>query len=279
MKAKTRSSRVTRVVKALAKALAIVFGLLAILVGLYFWSQSEWVIDARRSGIQAEIANLKAGHPWAGTYYRGDGLGCNELLSAAPGAGFQYTLHGCLGLYEHDHGSVEQVESRLRLRSRFLSLPSWAFGEYTIVDWGSRRYLVEPKQLIDFVNSVNQHTPMEWYPGLLDDRRYYLRVGDEEKELKGKPHLPPAFATLLLPTRIDGHVTAVSGTRVDLDLGLDRGVFEGMELLLHGLGGNGYGAAVVKEIAAHSSVAEVNYLDSFSPPVTVGWSAESRTGD
>jgi len=275
----TRTKSALGAVKALAIGLAFLLGLVVVLVGLYLWSLSEWVIDARRSGIQAEIASLGAGTTWAGTYYRGDGLGCNELISVSPKQGFQYTNHGCLGLYGHDHGTAKQVDSCLRLRSKFLFIPSLEFGEYTIVDWGSRRYLVEPKQMLEFVNAVNQNYRTDVWSGMIQDRSFYLRVGDEEKALEGKPSLPPEYARLLLADRIAGHVTAVDGERVSLDLGLDRGVFEGMELILLGEGDKGYGSALVSEVAEHTSVGRVNYLDSFSPPVAVGWSAASRRGD
>jgi len=260
----------------LAMGVPVALGLICLC--LHSCSPSESAIRARRERIEAEITQLGSMHPWAGTYYRGDGLGCNNLLTIAPREGYQFTNHGCLGLYDADHGSATLSDGRLVLWASVLSSPLQR-REFVVVDWGSRRYLLEPSQLLDFVNAVNQDTRESYRTGLLEDRSFYLRIADREKELEGKPALPPEYARLLLADRIEGHVSAVKDQHVDLDLGLDRGVFEGMKLILLGEGDKGYGTVVVSEVAAHSSVGLVNYMDSFSPPVAVGWIAVSRLGD
>jgi hypothetical protein len=278
-----------RVVRTAAMVLAITAGVLAVLIGLFVWSHSEWLIDRRRARIRAEVTQLSPAHPWAGTYYRGDGLGCNELLSLSPSAGFQYTDHGCLGLYHHAHGAVDGVGSRVTLHSSAFGLPAGTIGEYEVINWGPRRYLVEPGQLLEYVNAVNQYQESEYRVGLGQDRSFYLRTGDEQKKPEGKPSLPPEYARLLLARRIEGRVTAVAGQdasldddrglgTVDIDIGLDQGAFEGMELYLL-TEERGFGTAVLFEVAEHSSRAKVNYRDSFSPLPAVGWTAASRRGD
>src|SRR4029079_175087 len=74
----------------------------------------EQVVAAHQKRINQEIETLGA-HPWAGVYYYGDGLGANITLTVAPAAGFLYTLHGCLGLYDFNHGPIVVKNEELRL--------------------------------------------------------------------------------------------------------------------------------------------------------------------
>src|SRR4051812_10255954 len=53
------------------------------------------VVD-RSAIVEAEIKAL-GDHPWAGSYYLGDGLGMNVKLSLAPSAGVVATWMGCMG--------------------------------------------------------------------------------------------------------------------------------------------------------------------------------------
>ena len=63
-------------------------------------------VAARIADAKAEIASLP-GHPWAGEYFAGDGLGMNLRLWLAPRTGAAFQWHGCLGLYEQNFGTVE----------------------------------------------------------------------------------------------------------------------------------------------------------------------------
>src|SRR5262245_17678882 len=47
-------------------------------------------LEQRYARIEDELASLGA-HDWAGTYYQGDGLGCNVVLRLAPTGGATYT--------------------------------------------------------------------------------------------------------------------------------------------------------------------------------------------
>lgn len=53
-----------------------------------------------------EISTLVPRHPWAGQYYRGDGLGVNIRLLVAPRGGALVTWRGCTGLYGWNWGPV-----------------------------------------------------------------------------------------------------------------------------------------------------------------------------
>ncbi len=249
----------------------------SVALGLAACLPSESAIRARRERIEAEAEQLGSTHPWAGTYYRGDGLGRNELLTLAPVEGFQYSNHGCLGLYGASSGTVAERDGHLALTG-FLGFPSGGTPTLVVVDWGKRRYLLEPEQLLSFVNAANQHVGAEEElgPGLLQDRQFYLRLTDQGLPLVGAPSLPTEFAKLLRTSRITGHVLTVRGDLVALDIGLEHGVFQGMELYLLSEHPSGFGRAVVTEVHEDSSRGSVEYMDSHSPPVAPGWEAASR---
>lgn len=243
-------------------------------------SPSESGIDSRRARVESEVLRLGAGHAWAGTYYRGDGLGRNEHLSLAPNAGYQYANHGCLGLYGEEHGTVELADGKLVLHPGNLFPENGLGREFRIVDWGERRYLVEPGEMLSFVNKVNQlRFSEDEILGPLADRRFYLRTSDREKPRVGLPILPPEFARLLLAKRIEGHVTAVDGEQLEVDLGSADGAFEGMELELWGAAPHGFGTLTLRAVTEHSSRGSVEYLDSYSAKPALGWTACSSSGD
>jgi hypothetical protein len=288
-----RTSRVPRVVKVLPQVFAGLLCGYAILVGIAYWYESDWGIDPRRERIEAEARLLGPTHPWAGTYYRGDGLGCNELLTIAPGDGYQYTNHGCLGLYGADHGSVALSGGRLVLWASVLCCPPLQRRELVIVDWGPRRYLVEPRQVLEFANSVNSRradAPDELadFLGRIEDRSFYLRVGDEEKPIEGQPTLPTEFDRFVLRHPIEGHVAANrsqanrtssavegAGLEVEVDLGGAQGVFAGMKLRMKEPGGAHDAATIVTRVEEQSSICRVEWC-SFGHAPVAGWTVTSR---
>jgi hypothetical protein len=286
MEKEVRTKRGFRAVKRLAQALAGVLCGVAILVGIAYWYESDWDIDPRRERIEAEAVALGPAHPWAGTYYRG-GLGCIELLTLAPDEGYQYTDHGCLGLYRADHGWVALSAGHLVLRASMLCCPPLQRREFVVVDLGPRRYLVEPDQLIEFANDVNtgREDPNQYF------RRgcsIYLRAGDEERAFSGQSVHPEQVARLILRSAIDGHVTACRSEQgraldatgggvfdVEIDLGRVSGTFEGMKLMFHEQAGDAYGSMIVTRVAERSSSGRSDKY-SFGHPPAPGWTVTSR---
>src|SRR5437016_5194826 len=66
-------------------------------------------IEAELAGLdRAQLKQYEWAKEWAGTYYVGDGLGVNILIELAPKSGVTYTSHGCMGLYDYNHGDVGQ---------------------------------------------------------------------------------------------------------------------------------------------------------------------------
>lgn len=157
-------------------------------------------VEARTAAIEAEIAALakvEGGHPWAGRYYEGDGLGANVSFLVSPVAGAAVTWHGCLGLYGANEGTVSQRDDGTldvafnwkNEEGGFANFPSHLLP----VRWGERSYLVPPDQLLAFVNAINRGIePRERMHG-----GWYLRVADEERPVAGLPALPPEYLALI----------------------------------------------------------------------------------
>lgn len=195
-------------------------------------------VSRQIAAVQEELGRLRD-HPWAGTYYEGDGLGANILVVLAPDSGVAATWHGCLGLYGANEGSV-LTEPDGSLAFRF-NLPNegFAFPEEVVrVPWGERRYLIPPERMIDFVDAIHHgHEPRSGPHGM-----FLLAEGDEWKPVEGLPELPEPHAGLLRSEPLEVGVLAVETVpygyafycnrrfRVTLDHGMNDGIVPGMTL-------------------------------------------------
>ena len=113
---------------------------------------------AIREGVRRDVQVLGPEHPWAGTYYFGDGLGANVSLALSPAAGFLFEWHGCLGLYDRNYGQVTVNGARLHLLPELESSHDGFQGlvaTLVAIPWGPRRYLVPADKIKDFCNAVN----------------------------------------------------------------------------------------------------------------------------
>ncbi len=243
-------------------------------------------VEARLGRMEAELNGLP-GHPWAGSYYQGDGLGANLTLTLAPRAGAAYQWHGCLGLYDQNHGPVSETEGRLTVEWAF---PGGGFArgtprEYLLVRWGQRRYLVPTAEVLEFCrDALAGREPRDWRLG-----RYYLRVGDEGKPATGQPVLPKGFERYWSLGPIRAAVTAAGPAAVrrvripeeqeevtlavTLGAGAAEGVLPGMVFGPEGPRPEGARARVVR-VREHESEAAVDYLrrpGEDLPPPGVGW--------
>lgn len=110
---------------------------------------AEAEANSRSGRILAEISQLQ-GHPWAGKYYFGDGLGVNSHLTIAPKSGFVFEWHGCLGCYDRNWGEVQERDGALHLDFHFPNGQADYSGCAPVLvplDQDEKRYLVEPSQL------------------------------------------------------------------------------------------------------------------------------------
>ncbi|HEY7089651.1 MAG TPA: hypothetical protein VH518_16250 [Tepidisphaeraceae bacterium] len=181
----------------------------------------------RRDRIQMELSRLR-GHPWAGSYYAGDGLGVNTMLWLAPEGGFVFEWHGCLGLYDRNYGSAKAGDGLVRLQCE---LPNKREGFEGIepdlhpIHWGQRIYLVADSEMLQFVNAINSgKEPRREIHGM-----FLMRDGDDQKPADAKPDLPAAQSALLLTKPLSCQISK-TGNQIQIDAGRAEGVFVGMEL-------------------------------------------------
>lgn len=245
-------------------------------------------LAAAQKRIRAEVAGLGEDHAWAGSYYRGDGLGVNITVELAPKAGFAFAWSGCLGVYDQNFGTVQEKDGSLVLT---FALPSQSKGPAGLastlvpVVWGERHYLVASDAMQEFANEVN---------GGLEPRRgvhgfTLLRRGDEAKKAQGKPKLPREFADLLLDAPIQGMVVAVRDSRVEkgevltrrfstavIDRGWEHGVRVGMRLHATGVR-HPFATILVKKVEARTALVAIEVLggDEDKAP-TEGWTWSTR---
>lgn len=170
----------------------------------------------------------------AGSYYYGDGLGVNRMISIDPEGTYNYIWRGCLGVYATAYGRItldaggvavlgpaeEGGEGGLSLRLR-------------VVRWGERTYLVPEDELLEFANEINHgDEPRSGAHG-----SFYLREDDWERPATGAPDLPAAYADLILAAPVRGKVLGKkkgASDSFEIDLGTRDGLKPGMELYSFG---------------------------------------------
>ena len=198
-------------------------------------------VDTRKKLIDAEVQRLP-GHPWAGEYYEGDGLGANITISLSPMAGVAANWQGCLGLYGANAGLIEQAPNG-NLAFKFSEPNPKGFGGFpeavTPVRWGARRYLVPPSRMLAFVNAINHgREPRTGSHGL-----FLLARGDETLPALGLPQIPDEYLASLRSKPLEVSVTKVEVLpdyrvedycekryRLTIDHGSEDGLVVGVEL-------------------------------------------------
>lgn len=192
-----------------------------------------------RRTIQNEIRNL-GNHPWAGEYYKGDGLGENTTLMLAPASGCLFEWWADIGLCDRNYGAVWCRDGCLHLS---LKLPNDEDGfvgiaeKFLPVAWGDRKYLVPSDDIVGFCNAVNEGSE----PRKVAQGFYLLRRGEEEVEVGGLPAVPKEFQPYLLGSPIEAEIVGVGNrmrrpsrddwqTRVTLNCGRSSGLLKGMTL-------------------------------------------------
>jgi len=206
--------------------------------------KAESAAKQQHAKIRSELQNLDS-PDWAGEYYAGDGLGVNTSLVLAPTSGYVFEWRGCLGLYDRNYGAVAWTNNRIRLSFTFENTRKGFQGiasEFIPVAWGARRYLVPADDVVGFCNHVNGgQEPRVGAHGF-----YFLRRGDEKKQVTGFPKVPDDYRQYLVAKPVEATIIAVSpyttrpsradwkfkDTRVTLDAGTKQGLRVGMELIV-----------------------------------------------
>jgi hypothetical protein len=240
---------------------------------------------ARRAEIAAELGDTPD-HDWAGSYYEGDGLGANLVVDLAPGAGFVFEWHGCMGLYGRNYGAATEAGGRVRLEPELANEPG-KFGNIEVellpVRWGPRRYLVAAGDVTGFCNAVNGGSePRDGVHG-----SFLLRRGDESKPVTGRPRTGEGELDCLLERPIRATIVS-AGPRetkkddpdwatipVVLDVGREHGVWTGMEFRLLPPG-RAYQIAKVTRVFERSSEAAFGTYGERDFQPRPGWKLATR---
>jgi hypothetical protein len=208
--------------------------------GLVILPEDKKAVQELEAKIQAEIKSLSE-HPWAGTYYCGDGLE-NSYLHVAPRSGFLFVNQGDIGAPYANHGPVVLKRGELHLSFSIPMDDGYYPGlakTFVPVEWGKRKYLIDSKKIINFCNQVNEgREPRSEIYGFC-----MLQIGDEEKKATGFPGIPNQFRSYVLAKPIEAEIIAVqkpTGTsgeavnktviNITLNRGKKAGLLPGMEL-------------------------------------------------
>lgn len=240
----------------------------------------------RESEIQAEL-QTPAGATWAGVYEYGDGLGVNVEVSLAPHAGFVFRWEGCLGLYDQNFGTVQEVEGTLQLKFTYLNQPGVGFqglAESMVpLQWGGRHYLIPADELVSFANAINDGSePRDEVHG-----SFLLKLGDEARKVQGAPPLPASVRPYLLEKPIQARVIRVSApaeapkgeamfraATVTINVGSAEGVLEGMEFYVV-RPTNLVASGRVVEVTGHTARVELSLWKDDKEP-GIGWRLSTR---
>jgi hypothetical protein len=243
----------------------------------------EKIVKAQRQAILEEIKTLDH-HEWAGSYYQGDGLGANITLELAPKTGFTYEWHGCLGLYDRNHGKVKRKGEQIKLQFVLKNEEDRHFGmaqDFIPISWGVRQYLVSPDDMMVFINTVNQGRE----PRMRPHGRFLLRRGDELKRVAGLPTLPKKYRRYLLARPIQAKIISVDQptnrmgrfgpmgkeVKVTIDAGAKQGVWEEMEFFSSGPQRIPGGTFRVTKVEDNRSEGIVELIIEGRPGPEVGW--------
>lgn len=262
---------------------------------------AEGEIDARQVRIEEELptitdSDLPADHwarEWAGEYYVGDGLGMNVRILVAPKSGIVYTWHGCLGLYDGNHGDViESFDLDKDGKADGLKI-NWSLHpksgydynseQYYFVRWNgadgkvARHYLVPESQLLSMVNDYNEggYARDGMYSAPLKSDPSSNRPRAASKPVVGAPQLPDKWAKLLLTSPVDAKVTHaseptfrnvtgnVNGTfaKVTFDKGSEDGLYLGLKAWFNQYSLQAARLTII-ELDKHSAVAEFRAFSS-----------------
>lgn len=229
--------------------------------------------------IEAAIKKAGPRHPWAGTYYLGDGLGTNETLLLSPAGEYYFESSGCTSFPPPQRGKFREDAGVLRFEG--------AEGEdmtgrtYHVVPWGKRVYLLSEGGLISFANDYNQGLEPRWEGHGFN---FLRRDGGEIPLASGRPRVPKDVEPYLLDRAVDVSVVTAGAsvviatesvrkgsleTTIEVDAGKEAGLLPGMELKVRG---DLDGDATISRVDARTSTA---VLVSTVPP-RAGWRLSTR---
>jgi hypothetical protein len=146
---------------------------------------------------------------------------------------------GCGNCNAELGGTLERAGNRLTLhttKSTRTDVPE--ARSFVLVPWGTRTYLVEEERALAFCNAVNVGEEPDGAP-MIGKEGFWALQGDADRPLPealSLPSVPGDWERYFVREK----VTSVTGRRAGgngcfIDLGLDDGVFEGLEFVVQGV--------------------------------------------
>src|SRR6266849_1218950 len=251
-----------------------------------FSEEAKAASETKKQEIVHELKTLKA-HAWAGKYHYGDGLGVNVDLSLAPGSGFVFTWHGCLGLYDLNYGGVEEADGRVRLIFKYPNDREGFQGvapEIIPVVWGERHYLIPADGVVEFANAINAG----FATSRTVSRRFRLRNGDEHTAVHGQQNIHAAYSAYLITQPIKAEITSIKERRIEnsariitvvLNAGGAQGVRKGMEFYVYSPSNIFESARVTRVDSSQSEARIIQYEadEKYGRPAT-NWKMSTFVG-
>jgi|GEM_PF-5820322 len=190
--------------------------------------------------------------PFAGMYYFGDGKGWKCSLTLSAGNQFSYTRDGCCGVISESQGKFEVKNNTVIFNPdktpMWLGLPSKP-EVWHLVRWGDRKYLIAQSQLIDFCMDMNHGVEPRKYKNF--GAHYYLRMGDWDKPVTGRPQLPKEFEKQFGPNPMEGKIVEMSGkNEAWVDFGAEAAIEVGKTLYVQGTPGMCFSRVRIVEVKA-----------------------------
>jgi hypothetical protein len=177
------------------------------------------------NAFDAEFKRIPKGHPWAGSYSYG-----LQILEITP---TRWRASDISDQVDPDppHGRVLEAGDHLRLTG------SSDTYDLVVIHWSSRTYLVPARSLADFASAVNLGIEPRHSVSIFDGASGYLRHGDEQKPVTGRPLLPPSFRKYFIDREITAKILRVGKPfkenkyflPIQLNVGRAQGVIYGMQ--------------------------------------------------
>lgn len=206
----------------------------------------------------------------AGDYYQGYSLGYNLNLSILPDGRYSYYWGTCTGIAEREAGEARNISGFLVLTPTITSEVSRLAHVYVPVRWGLRTYLVPPETMSEFCDAIVDGEE----PRTESNGNYY--VSNLLAHVRGKPALPPEWASLLDQHLLSGTVIEVIDRfTVRIDLGSDHDVR--VDDILAAPGGRRHQKRLrVMEVDRSTCVARSGDYETSDTPLTIGRAVVGR---
>lgn len=194
----------------------------------------------------------------AGEFGFGNGFDINCNLEIYADGRFSYSRWNCDKKMEHTTGVVTLEHNRFVLHSeRFAVGPHFPGTGNTLipVPWGQRLYLIPDNDLLGFCNQINRGIEPITHG---TKGSYFLREGDWDRDVAGKPELPEEWKQYVLDVVPPGTIIGKDPSgRWIINLGVSHKMFLGLEMTAFSPDGRKFLPIQITEVGQDSCAVQV----------------------